>query len=67
MSEAPSLGEGAQTNAKGLALLKLFDNYRYTIIARAELDNDKTVHAQPIELRVEKNMKDLRFVLDHSG
>lgn len=67
MSEGTSLGNGAHTDEKGVALIKLFENYRYIVIASADRNNNKDVHADPIELLVKKDIKQLKFVLDKSG
>jgi Carboxypeptidase regulatory-like domain len=67
MSEATSIGDSANPDEKGVAVIKLFDKYRYIMIASAELNNNKHVHADPIEVLVEKNMKQLKFVLNKPG
>lgn len=66
MSEATSLGQAVKADEKGSAVLKLFDKYRYIVIASTER-GDKDVHGEPVELLVEKEMKPLKFVLNQPG
>jgi hypothetical protein len=66
MSEATSLGEGADTDEKGMAVIKVFANYRYIVMPSAR-SNNKNFHADPVEIAVEKDMKPLQFILNRSG
>lgn len=67
VSEATTSRESAHTDEKGMAVIKLFENYRYIVIASTDRSNSRDVHADPIELVVEKDMKQLRFVLNRPG
>lgn len=66
-SEATSFPDQTTTDEKGSAIIKLFERYRYIVIARAEVADRKEVHADPVEVLVERDTKPLRFVLNRSG
>lgn len=66
ITEGTSLGETVNTDENGIAVLKLFDKYRYILLAVGDR-REKDVHADPVELLVGKDMKPLRFVLNHRG
>lgn len=66
MNEGTSLGEAVKTDEKGMAVINLFDKYRYILLATGER-REKDVHADPVELLVGKDMKPVRFVLNHQG
>ena len=55
-----------KTDENGMAVIKLFDKYRYVVLAIGER-REKDVHADPVEVLVGKDMKPLRFVLNHQG
>jgi hypothetical protein len=66
INEGTSFGQGVNTDEKGIAVIKLFDKYRYILLVTAER-GDEDVHADPVELLGEKDMKPLRFVLNRAG
>jgi hypothetical protein len=67
MSEATTSAERVVTDEKGFAVIKLFENHRYIVIASTERNNSKDVHGDPVELLAEKEMKPLKFVLNKEG
>ena len=66
MNDATSLGSSVDTDAKGTAVIRLFDNYHYIITADAER-NKKAVHSPAVEAFVDENLKPLRLVLSKEG
>ncbi|HEU4507202.1 MAG TPA: hypothetical protein VFR78_03120 [Pyrinomonadaceae bacterium] len=66
MIEGVSHGQAVNTDENGVAILKLFDKYHYILLAIGER-REKDVHADPVELVVAKDMKPLKFVLNHAG
>lgn len=66
MNDVTTNGNAVDTDAKGQATIKLFDNYYYIIRATAER-GEKDVHSPPIEVLVGPDLKPLRLVLSKKG
>jgi len=66
MTDAKSFGERIDTNEKGGAVLKLFDNHSYLIYANGS-SNEKDFHSPPIEVLVDKTVKPIKLVLSKEG
>ena len=66
MNDATSLGDRVDTDDKGTAVIRLFENYYY-IIAADTKHNNKEVHSPAVEVFIDKNLKPLRLVLSKEG